>query len=428
MHVLWLINTLPPEAARGMGLNAGYGGSWLTAQLGRLHGKEGLSLCVVSPAGLKEQRCWRQGNITYVALAKGEDTPSALASLLEKQPPDLVHIFGTEYPHTLAMLKAVGKNVPALVSIQGLVSRCEKVFFAGMPAKYHQASGLKKLLCRLAPVHGGVLELDHAEMAIAARNERQALALAQDVGGRTSWDKKGVLAVNPSLRYHHQGEVLRPAFYRTHWRRENAVPRRIFLSQGGYPIKGLHLLLEQLPAVVARYPDTRLVVGGQSIYDYKGPVGWAVDYLYEYQNHIKTRIAALKLEKHVTFTGPLTEAEMCEEYLKAGLFVLPSTIENSPNSLGEAMILGLPCVCNDVGGVGDMAEDGKEALLCPPDATDALAQGILRLFGDEELGRSMGRAARARALQTHNPEAITEELLALYVALAADSSTEEQCS
>ena len=54
---------------------------------------------------------------------------------------------------------------------------------------------------------------------------------------------------------------------------------------------------------------------------------------------------------------------MKEAYLKSHVFACPSALENSPNSLGEAMLLGLPCVAARTGGIPDMAEDGTSAFV-----------------------------------------------------------------
>lgn len=65
----------------------------------------------------------------------------------------------------------------------------------------------------------------------------------------------------------------------------------------------------------------------------------------------------LHVENIVSFLGPLNAAEMKKELLSANLFVLPSAIDNSPNALGEAQMLGVPCVASRVGGVGEMIPD-----------------------------------------------------------------------
>ena len=82
----------------------------------------------------------------------------------------------------------------------------------------------------------------------------------------------------------------------------------------------------------------------------------------------------------VTFLGSLSGKQMKENYLKANVFVLPSTIENSPNSLGEAMLLGLPCAAADVGGVTDMLESGSEGIVFQGTAPYMLSDAIEKIF------------------------------------------------
>ena len=115
------------------------------------------------------------------------------------------------------------------------------------------------------------------------------------------------------------------------------------------------------------------------------------------------------------YTGPLNEQAMCEQYLHSSLYVLCSSMENSPNSLGEAMLLGLPCVAAAVGGIPSMLENGREGLLYG-DALDdkALADAVLRILQSADGGMALGRAARARALQTHDAARNAGELEQIY--------------
>ena len=106
---------------------------------------------------------------------------------------------------------------------------------------------------------------------------------------------------------------------------------------------------------------------------------------------------------------------MRQAYLEADVFLLPSCCENSPNSLGEAMLLGLPCVAAAVGGIPSMLENGREGLLYG-DALDdkALADAVLRILQSADGGMALGRAARARALQTHDAARNARELEQIY--------------
>ena len=108
---------------------------------------------------------------------------------------------------------------------------------------------------------------------------------------------------------------------------------------------------------------------------------------------------------------------MKEAYLNANVFVLPSTMENSPNSLGEAMLLGVPCVAADVGGVGDLMA-AEEGLIYPSGDTAALAERIKSIFALEDKAAEMGRKASAHARKTHDPEKNLQDLIRIYEELA----------
>ena len=131
---------------------------------------------------------------------------------------------------------------------------------------------------------------------------------------------------------------------------------------------------------------------------------------------IGTRLAAqLGVAGHIRYTGPLDASAMRQAYLEADVFLLPSSCENSPNSLGEAMLLGLPCVAAAVGWIPSMLEDGREGYLYG-DALDekALANAILRVLQSPDGGTAMGQAARARALQTHDAARNADDLIHIY--------------
>lgn len=63
----------------------------------------------------------------------------------------------------------------------------------------------------------------------------------------------------------------------------------------------------------------------------------------------------------------LDEKQMVQQYLNANVFVLASAVENSPNSLNEAMITGTPCIVSYVGGIGNRMRMGEDGFLYPQD-------------------------------------------------------------
>ena len=133
-----------------------------------------------------------------------------------------------------------------------------------------------------------------------------------------------------------------------------------------------------------------------------------------YHNYLAELAGQYHLEDKITFLGKLTPEGMKEQYLRANVFVLPSTVDNSPNSLGEAMLLGLPCVAADVGGVSTMLNHGREGLLYPSSDPEMLAYDICRIFEMEDRAEKLGAEASRHAAQTHNPGKNLEDLLDIY--------------
>ena len=246
---------------------------------------------------------------------------------------------------------------------------------------------------------------------------REAQAQARYVTGRTAFDRSACAALAPAARYFACNETLRPLFYTgTPWHaREFGAAPVLFLPQGNYPLKNLHTALRALPAVLAAYGDAQLVIAGWPPLD-KGPLlRPVIDRMFPYKRYCKQLTAELGIAGHIRYTGPLDAAAMRQAYLEADVFLLPSCCENSPNSLGEAMLLGLPCVAAAVGGIPSMLENGREGLLYG-DALDdkALADAVLRILQSADGGMALGRAARARALQTHDAARNAGELEQIY--------------
>ena len=109
---------------------------------------------------------------------------------------------------------------------------------------------------------------------------------------------------------------------------------------------------------------------------------------------------------------------MKQQFLSANVFVLPSTIENSPNSLGEGMLLGVPCVSSLSGGVATMMEHNKEGFIYQSTAPYMLAHYVNKVFSMEEKAENLGAAAKIHAEKTHAPDTNLNRLLEIYEELA----------
>ena len=174
-------------------------------------------------------------------------------------------------------------------------------------------------------------------------------------------------------------------------------------------------MLEALPLVLKLYPDTKLYISG--IDNTKsGSLNQRLR-MGSYGKYLKKRISRLNLEKHISFTGIMDERQMRDRYLKSNVFVLPSVIENSPNSLGEAMLLGVPCIAADVGGVADMLTNKIEGFLYPFDEPYMLAHYICTIFGSTDTANKFSKNARIHALDTHDRQINCRRLVEIYKSL-----------
>ena len=127
------------------------------------------------------------------------------------------------------------------------------------------------------------------------------------------------------------------------------------------------------------------------------------------------------LKDNIIFLGGLSAQEMKDTMLKSNVFILPSSIENSPNTLGEAMLLGVPCIAADVGGVRNMATDKKDALIYPFDENYMLPFYVDKIFGDAEFAAFLSENAREHAEITHNKELNYIRLMEIYTELSANN-------
>lgn len=179
----------------------------------------------------------------------------------------------------------------------------------------------------------------------------------------------------------------------------------IFVSQGNYPIKGLHILISALPLIRLKYPDTMVYVAGDKKFLSSNT---------SYGRYIKREIRKFHVENNIVFNGYLTDEEMKQKMLQAHLMVMPSLIENSPNSIGEAMMLGVPVVAAKVGGIPSILRDGKEGYLYSGMNRRELAQRVCRVFSSDRLAKRFSGNGRKRGGVLYERANNAECLLRIY--------------
>lgn len=417
MRVLWLCNFMLPAVAKHLGMAATNKEGWITGLAGQLtlRGAEnGIELGICFPVGKGgEALKGKAEGFSYFGFAEDQARPERydaslepqLSAILEEFQPDIVHIFGTEYPHALAMAKCIGGR-RLLVGIQGLCSRIADCYGAGLPGWIQKRYLLRDLL------KGDNIARQQKKFMRRGEMEVQCLQRTSCITGRTAWDRAAVKEINPDARYYEMNETLRSEFYEARWQRENCEDYSIFLSQGNYPLKGLHFLIKALPKIKEHYPNVKCYVAGDMITRYETLKDKLK--ISSYGQYCRKLIRDYGLEDTVCFVGPLNSHQMRERYLQSHVFLSASVLENSSNSVGEAMLLGMPVVSSDVGGIPSLLTDNEEGLLYPCMDEGALAEAVCRMFREDDFAVECAKRARERALKTHNPESNYNRLLEIY--------------
>lgn len=413
MRLLWLCNMMPAKVREAISGEESSGGLWVDRVLEELRRQTDLIIRILCPGnGIRGELDEACGYCTFPAglphryQSCQEET---FREALQDFRPDVIHIWGTEYAHTLAMVNACEKEAlldRTVISIQGLCS-----VYAG-----HYTEGLPGNVCR-GYTFRDLLRWDNIanqkkKFALRGDMERKALQKVPHIIGRTDWDKACTAVINPEATYHFCNETLRRDFYDGEWMYDTCRKHRIFASSAAYPVKGFHYLLEAFSEVLKYYPDATIAVPG------KDPAKIPVYRRESYQKYLLRMIREKGLEGKIEFLGNLSARQMKEAYLQANIFVLPSTIENSPNSLGEAMLLGVPCVAADVGGVSNMLSHGKEGFVYQSTAPYMLAHYIQKVFAMEQRAVDLGQNAKSHARQTHDSQKNLMTLTEIYRSLS----------
>jgi glycosyltransferase involved in cell wall biosynthesis len=411
--VLWLSNVLFPDVCKELNIKVPVVGGWMHSGAETLMNyNPEINLAVASLYPCADLQCISKYAITYYLIPNNSfgnqyynhSLEKHYAEIIKNFQPDVIHIHGSEYPHSLALVKACGSS-KVVLSIQGLVSIYSKYYLGGILDKEVRKNRTLRDFLR-----NDSLLSQQINMKRRGDYEIELIQSVQHIVGRTSWDESNMWAINPKATYYFCNETLRSSFYEKYWKLDNCRKYSIFLSQAHYPIKGIQQLIQALPIVLEHFPEAKVYVAGNDFVT----VPW-----YRkngFASYLEKLMLKNKVSKdQIVFLGSLNENQMVEQYLSAHVFVCPSAIENSPNSVGEAQLVGTPCVASYVGGSMDMIKDLETGLLYRFEEIALLAKHICTVFADNDLANSISEKARAAALKRHDKTINASHLNAIYI-------------
>ena len=307
-----------------------------------------------------------------------------LFNIVELENPDVILCFGTEMPFALIQEMT---TIPVVVHIQGLLMPISEFILP-------HAMSWRNYLMNVNRFY------THIIWKLNAEREKRILSSVKYVLGRTEWDKKILQLLSPQADYYYCGEMLRTSIYESTkvWKYKNREKKNIVSVISSPFYKGVDVILR-----CARI--LKMYLG----YEFT----WKVYGISQAEKMVKfTKINPKDV--NVQFCGVINEEQLIDFVCDSDVFVHPSYIENSPNTVCEAQILGIPVIATDVGGTSSIISHKSTGILVPSNDIYLMAANIKALITDSEFSSQLGAMGRAVALERHNPDKIAEGLMKIF--------------
>ena len=314
--------------------------------------------------------------------------------VIEQYKPDIIHVFGNEWPFGLL---AQYTDIPLIIHIQGSIVPYHNALYppryngysfamaAGLNLRkdWHRMQGYRKNKCRL-------------EM------EKRIWKCVKHYMGRTSWDRALVNTLTKDSTYHHVEEALRPTFINNEklWSCPKEDKLRLLTTGCSSFWKGIDVMLKTAHVLKEAGVDFEWnVAGGMSA---------------ELQEIVEKKEGLKYADNNINILGFCTPEQLIDLMCSSTMYVHTAYIENSPNSICEAQLVGMPIVSTMVGGISTLVRNGEEGDLLPANDPWQIANAIIELSKDKERMMRYSINSRQHALQRHNPENIKAQLLKCY--------------
>ena len=368
-------------------------GQWLNVELENSYQKSGLDLVVCTSGSSYEELTDK--NIKYVVVPHGtvsaykcnDENINYWKNLLECEKPDIILVWGTEYLIGQCVLMANNRRIKSCVYIQGVMSSIAENYRGGLSDS--TISRFSTILEQLR--HSTIIDREKS-MSLKASQEKCTIDLVDGVIVENQWAAERYLSLNPNLRLFWNRLPINSIFSKYSWCYNGYKKHSIITTAAGYPLKGLHFLIEALSYVKKIYPDVNLIVPGTDIVHTKGFVSKIKQS--GYGKYLLKMISHYGLECNISFVGILTPSAYAEMMSKSEIFISASTIENHCSALREAMSIGVPCISSKVGGVPFYAKHKENSLLYTYYEPKELAECIIQLFSSSQLKQHISKNAQ----------------------------------
>lgn len=305
--------------------------------------------------------------------------------------PDIIHCFGSEWPFALV---ARDIDIPVVVHMQGFnniyrlsSSMCSRVsdwykFYHYNPFEmFHYWYRLRK---------GNASDL----------REQELMRANSYFMGRTDWDKNIVKYYSPGSKYYYCPEAIRPEILHSPktWKFKSRKKMRLITISSASGLKGNDLILR----------TARLLK--QFNFDFEWRVSGSKDSFKFFESILGLRHEDLNIK----LLGYINPRQIVDELSDADVYVHTAIMDNSPNSLCEAQLIGCPVISTNVGGIPQLVDNGNTGILYPYNEPHTLAFTLMNVFGDKELMEKISTNELRVSHERHDEFRIVERLFSIY--------------
>ncbi len=164
--------------------------------------------------------------------------------------------------------------------------------------------------------------------------------------------------------------------------------------------KGVKHLIDALPSITSKYPDTKLIIVGNG----------------EQEESLKKLVCTHKIQDSVKFMGKISNETLLNLYLKIDVYVQPSIYEPLGIAIMEAMSNGKSVIASNVGGIPELITNWKDGVLVKPANSSEIGEAILTLFSNSALKENLGGQA-LKKMKMFTWKKIAEKTSGLYQTL-----------
>lgn len=315
--------------------------------------------------------------------------------VVEDFQPDVIHVWGSEEAFGLVWKVT---NIPVILHIQGIITPYWNAFLPPF------ISWNDYFIKSNNPIKHFLDKMPKKEWCDLVYREQEIYKGLTLVMGRTGWDERVSHILNPYVPYLHVDEILRKEFYESDKR---SLPSKLtIVTTISSPLyKGFDLVLK-----TAKLLKYNLNINFDWLcYGNINP------------KFIEKVIGINHNDVNVKLMGVASSIQLRESELNATLYFHSSYIDNSPNSLCEAQMLGLPVVSTNVGGIPSLVTHGEDGFLAPANDPFQCACYIEKLYKDQNLNTSMGINGHEKAAIRHNEDRIIKQIICSYFSVLSNN-------